>query len=210
MTDDTLWLRTCYDPSTEDSWASIQSYFEKDFWGDVPPIFNDPSLYNYGSNWEKFFLRFPQLLSNDQTVEEYDESVDEALQEGIESESIDAQHAEENGYDPVEDANPWTCFYSEYLWRLVAGRLHIIDAKTLAKKGRHAGKILVMWFDHGGRAIRYSRQTLNEAAEIAACFHYMLRDRGCWEYAQIGDSYEWGAPLGPPYWHSGETDSESE
>ncbi|KAJ5715692.1 uncharacterized protein N7483_012873 [Penicillium malachiteum] len=205
LSDDPIWLRTCYDPSTEDSWTNIQNYLELKF-GHPPSTFNDPSLYNFGSNWEKVFLRAPQLLSNDQSAEEYDEYVDEALQEGIESESMDAQHAEENGYDPVEDELPWTCFYSEYLWRLVAGRIHIVDAKTLAHKGRNAGKVLVMWFDHGGRAIRYAREELDEAGSIGGCFDYILKDHNCWANGDIGESYEWGAPLGPPY---GEYSSET-
>ncbi|KAJ6035817.1 hypothetical protein N7540_000096 [Penicillium herquei] len=206
---ETLWLRTCYEPSTEDSWTEIQKYLAHKFW-DEPPIFNDPSLYNYGSNWEKVFLRAPQLLYNDQLNEEFDEYVDEALQEGIESESCDAQHAEENGYDPVEDELPWTCFYSEYLWRLIAGRIHVIDKKTLAKKGRNAGKVLVIWFDHCGRAIRYSRQELDAAGSIAGGMDYYLKDHGCWTNADIGESYEWGAPLGPPYWKGGDDDEETE
>ncbi|CAG8429201.1 unnamed protein product [Penicillium salamii] len=199
LTDDPLWLRTCYEPSTEESWARIQSYLEHKFGGNPPPIFNSPSLYNFGSDWEKVFLRCPELLSNTQSAEEYDEYVNEALQEGIEDESEDAQHAEESGYDPVEDGLPWICFYSEYLWRLVAGRIHIVDAITLASDGRDAGKVLVMWFDQCGRAIRYSREELDEAGSIAGCFDYILRDRRCWQNAEIGGSYEWGAPLGPPY-----------
>ncbi|CAG7939343.1 unnamed protein product [Penicillium salamii] len=202
LTDDPLWLRTCYEPSTKDSWARVQSYLEHKF-GNPPPIFNNPSLYNFDSDWEKVFLRCPELLISTQSAEEYDEYVNEALQEGIEDESEDAQHAEESGYDPVEDGLPWICFYSEYLWRLVAGRIHIVDAITLASDGRDAGKVLVMWFDHCGRAIRYYREELDEAGSIAKCFNYILRDLRYWQNAEIGGSYEWGALLGPPYGENG-------
>ncbi|CAG8927359.1 unnamed protein product [Penicillium salamii] len=202
LTDDPLWLRTCYEPSTKDSWARVQSHLEHKF-GNPPPIFNSPSLYNFNSDWEKVFLRCPELLISTQSAEEYDEYVNEALQEGIEDESEDAQHAEESGYDPVEDGLPWICFYSEYLWRLVAGRIHIVDATTLASDGRDAGKVLVMWFDHCGRAVRYYREELEEAGNIAKCFDYILRDLRCWQNAEIGGSYEWGAPLGPPYGENG-------
>ena len=108
----------------------------------------------------------------------------------------------------MEDEHPWICFYSEYLWRLIAGRIHIGDAITLASEGRDAGKVLVMWFDQGGRAIRYAREELDEAGSIAGCFNYILKDHGCWDNAEIGEFYEWGAPLGPPYGENGRETSE--
>lgn len=89
--------------------------------------------------------------------------------------------------------------YSEYLWRLSAGRIYIADAKTLASKGRNAGKILVVWYDECGRGIRCCRQKLDEVVEETGCFSYLLKDHACWENAEICESYEAGAPLGPPY-----------
>lgn len=151
-------------------------------------------MYNFGDNWENIFLRTPQLLRNTCLAEEHEEYVAEALQEGIEAENFD----EEQGYDS-EDAMPWMTFYSEYLWRLSAGRIYIADAKTLASKGRNAGKILVVWYDECGRGIRCYRQKLDEAVEETGCFSYLLKDHACWENAEICESYEEGAPLGPPY-----------
>ncbi|KAJ5150880.1 uncharacterized protein N7482_010132 [Penicillium canariense] len=198
LNDDPCWLRTYYDPSSEDSWGQIQDYIDTKIGGPVT-VYNDSSLYNFGSNWEKIFLRAPQLLDNTCLFEEYEEYVEEALEEGIESESGDAQHAGENGYDPVEDENPWICFYSEYLFRLAAGHIYIVDEKTLASEGPDAGTVLVMWYDECGRAIRYYREEAMHAAEIANLAPCYLKDYACWDNAEIGESYEWGAPLGPPY-----------
>lgn len=196
MIDGPYWLRTCYEPFSEESWTEIQSHLEGKF--RRPPIYNDLSLYNFGSNWEKIFLRLPQLLDNTCSVEEYEEDAEEALQAGIEAESFDPQVAKESGYNPVEDENPWVNFYSDYHMQLVAGRIHIVDAITLAS-GPDIGTVLVVWFDQCGRAIRYSREELEDASDIANVSNIMLNEFGCWANAQIGQSYEWGAPLGPPY-----------
>ncbi|KAJ5988360.1 hypothetical protein N7481_003570 [Penicillium waksmanii] len=79
------------------------------------------------------------------------------------------------GYDVEEDLNPWQSFYSEYHFALTAGRIYVADAKAVASKGRDAGKVLVIW-----DAI--------ERANLDDCY---LKDYSCWEYAQIGKTYEW-------------------
>ncbi|KAF3392434.1 hypothetical protein F1880_008902 [Penicillium rolfsii] len=191
LNDNPCWLRTCYDPSTEGSWARIQDYIDNMVGGSVT-VFNDSSLYNFGTNWEKIFLRVPQLLDNTCSFEEYKENVQEALEEGIESEEMDPQLAEESGYDPEEDCNPWICFYSEYLFCLVAGHIYIVDEKTLASEGPDAGTVLIVWYDECGRATRYYREEAMHAAEIANLSRCYLKDRACWDNAEIGESYEWG------------------
>ncbi|PYH33397.1 uncharacterized protein BO87DRAFT_407599 [Aspergillus neoniger CBS 115656] len=182
LNEDPCWLRTCYDPSTEGLWARIQDYIDTKVGGPVT-VFNDSSLYNFGSNWEKIFLR----------------NVQEALEEGIESDETDPHRAEESGYDPEEDGNPWICFYSEYLFRLAAGHIYVVDEKTLASEGADAGTVLIIWYDECGRAIRYYREKAMHAAEIANLDPCYLKERACWNNAEIGESYKWGAPLGPPY-----------
>ncbi|PWY79955.1 hypothetical protein BO83DRAFT_355202 [Aspergillus eucalypticola CBS 122712] len=198
LNEDPCWLRTCYDPSTEGSWARIQDYIDTKVGGSVT-VFNDSFLYNFGSSWEKIFLRVPQLLDNTCLFEEYEENVQEALEEGLESDETDPHRAEESGYDPEEDGNPWICFFSEYLFRLAAGHIHIVDEKTLASEGADAGTVLIIWYDECGRAIRYYREEAMHAAEIANLDPCYLKERACWNNAEIGESYKWGAPLGPPY-----------
>ncbi|KAJ5140469.1 hypothetical protein N7448_003877 [Penicillium atrosanguineum] len=79
--------------------------------------------------------------------------------------------------------------------RLVAGRIHIVDAITLAcSEGPEARTILVVWIDQCGRAIRNSREELEDASDIANVFNAMLNEFPCWTNAQIGQSYEWGGP----------------
>lgn len=202
--EDPCWLRTCYDPSSENAWAQIQEYIDTKVVGPVT-VYNDSSLYNFGSKWEKIFLRAPQLLDNSCLFEEYEEYVREALEEGLEDEATDVQRAEEGGYDPVEDENPWICFYAEYLFRLAVGQIYIVDEKTLASEGLDAGTILVVWYDECGRTIRYCREKSEHAAELANLNPCYIKDRALWYNAEIGESYEWGAPLGPPYGENRET-----
>ncbi|KAJ5928250.1 hypothetical protein N7466_007206 [Penicillium verhagenii] len=195
---DTCWLRTYYDPSSEVSWAQIQNYIDSMIV--IPPkVYNDSSLYNFGSNWEKIFLRAPQLLDSDDLFEEYEEYIQEALEGRIERESGDAQRAEEDGYDPVEDENPWICFFAQYLFRLVRGRIYIVDETSFATEGPDAGTVLVVWYDECGREIRYYREEAMQAAEMANVDLCYINEHACWTNAEIGESYEWGAPLGPPY-----------
>ena len=71
------WLCTYYESSSKDSWAKIQSHIKGKL--GRPTICNDFSLYNFGSNWAKTFLRLPQLLDNTCPAEDYEEDAQEAL-----------------------------------------------------------------------------------------------------------------------------------
>ena len=94
LNEDPCWLRTCYDPSQK---ARGPGFKITSIPRSVGPatVFNDSSLYNFGSNWENIFLRAPQLLDNTCLFEEYEENVQEALEEAIESDETDPQRAEE-------------------------------------------------------------------------------------------------------------------
>ncbi|KAJ5936895.1 hypothetical protein N7466_003345 [Penicillium verhagenii] len=195
---DLNWVRTCYDPSLEESWAQIQNTIENTVMGESK-VFNDPSLYDFGSDWEKIFLRAPQLLESHESIEDHEEYLQEALDYAIDAESGGADLAEDARALDSEDEDPWISFYSEYMFQLAQGRIYIVDRKTLSSKGRNAGKVIVVWFDECGRTIRYFREKVMDAAEFASLDPCYLKEYPCWEYAEIGESYDWGTPLGPPY-----------
>ncbi|KAJ5935965.1 hypothetical protein N7454_005263 [Penicillium verhagenii] len=196
--DNPSWVRTCYDPSLEDSWAQIQNCIENNVMGESK-VFNDSSLYDFGSNWERIFLRAPQLLESHTSIEAHEEYLQEALDDAIDAECGDADLTEDARDLDSEDEDPWISFYSEYMFRLAQGRFHVVDRKTLSSKGRNAGKVIVVWFDDCGRTIRYFREKAIDAAENASLDPCYLKDYPCWEYAEIGEFYDWGTPLGPPY-----------
>jgi hypothetical protein len=170
-------------------------------------IYSDKSLYNFGSNYENIFPRVPQLLESSTRPEEFEEYLKETFDEAIEDEALDPKHAEENGYDPEGDLNPWPIFYSEYHVALAAGRIYVVDAKAVASEGHDAGKVLVIWYDECGRTIRYYRERVRDAIERANLDDCYLKDYSCWVHAQIGKAYECGGPLGPPYADNDEEDS---
>ncbi|CDM36007.1 hypothetical protein DTO013E5_5502 [Penicillium roqueforti] len=101
-------------------------------------------------------------------------------------------------YRLIANENPWPLFYPDYHIQLIINRIHIVDKTALASEGPDTGKVLVVFVDKGGRAIHYSRLELKDAADIAYLLNFMLQEHGCWVNAQIGQSYEWGAPLRPP------------
>ncbi|KAI2700440.1 hypothetical protein CBS147332_8051 [Penicillium roqueforti] len=106
-------------------------------------------------------------------------------------------------YRLIANENPWTLFYPDYHIQLIINRIHIVDKTALASEDPDTGKVLVLFVDKCGRAIRYSRLELKDAADIAYLSNFIPKEHGYWVNAQIGQSYEWGAPLRPPYGENG-------
>ena len=84
-----LWLRTCYEPASEHAWSTIETQLQQQYplregkWG-YPSLFSDSTLYDFGAEYERTFLRMPQLLESAKSVAEYEEETQRTLQEGIE------------------------------------------------------------------------------------------------------------------------------
>ncbi|PYI04709.1 hypothetical protein BO78DRAFT_388405 [Aspergillus sclerotiicarbonarius CBS 121057] len=131
-------------------------------------------------DWNRIFLRMPQLLGIDDSAEEHQDFVEEALQEGIEWDAGDAENAAADGYGSEEDGLPWPVFHAGYDQACVVGRIHIIDSQTLASEGKDAGNVLVVFFDECGWAVRFSREELGHVADITRVDNCMLDEHGCW------------------------------
>ncbi|KAL4972145.1 hypothetical protein BDW66DRAFT_163118 [Aspergillus desertorum] len=58
------WLRTAYEPSSEPAFSALATALETKF-GDRDMLLDDPILYNFGDDWQRIFLRAPQLLEGD-------------------------------------------------------------------------------------------------------------------------------------------------
>lgn len=156
-------------------------------WG-YPSLFTDSTLYNFGAEYERIFLRMPQLLESAKSVAEYEEETQRTLQEGIEDQE-----------DEGENANPWEISFEEYHFELIMGHMYVADTTTFASEGPDAGKLLLVWYDECGRTIRSTRLTLREAADMALLSNAEINDWPCWVHGDIGQSYQWGQWLGPPY-----------
>jgi hypothetical protein len=189
------WLRTCYEPSTDTAFSDIVSKLEDRFGGEVI-ILNDPTLYDFGADWHKIFLRIPQLLEFQGSADGYNKRLQKTLQEVLN--------------DKGEDSEEYKDDYTVYHWTLVVGRIHVVDGTTLATEGRNAGKVRIVFYDECDRVVRSYSAEVDEAADITSVDNYILNEHGCWVHGRIGKDYKWGAPLGPPYDQvdSDETDSE--
>ncbi|KAL4958972.1 uncharacterized protein BDV14DRAFT_185652 [Aspergillus stella-maris] len=205
ISDSTPWLRTYYASSPEASitWENIQEEAASKTIGQ-PIFYDDESLYNFGKEWSRIFMRAPQLLQYRGSVDEREEDIATSLNEAIEGQNLDPERAKEEGYDPDEDTCPWPTFYNNYHLYLVIRRLNVVDEVTLSpvlkREGRKdAGKVKVVWFDECGRTVRYSRESVLQAAECVNLSNGEMDDYGCWVNARIGREYLWGESLGPPY-----------
>ncbi|KAJ5715267.1 uncharacterized protein N7483_012448 [Penicillium malachiteum] len=192
-----LWLRTCYGPDSEPAWNTshdeeMSRLLEEDM------ICNDESLYNFGLNWERIFLLRPEILETGRNVQKYEEETQSALSEVVESEANSSQGADDS-LDPVEALDMDRDISFSYHRMRSLNRIHIVDATTLASDGPDAGKVLIVFFDELGQTVRYARDELDEAVEHTALTNIYLEDHLCWAYANIGELYQRGHPLGPPY-----------
>lgn len=149
---------------------------------------NDASLYDYGADWQKIFLRMPQLLECLGSADEYEELVQAKIEEG-------------NAANAVDPAVPFTHHYADYHMALTIGCIHIFDAEAFASE-HHALRPLVVWYDECGRIVRFSRETFNFLMEPAPCPGLDLADDDSWIFAKIGEFYRCGAPLGPPMYRA--------
>jgi hypothetical protein len=154
---------------------------EDQFAGEVV-ILNDPTLYDFGADWHKIFLRIPQLLEFQGSADGYNKRLQKTLQEVLDDE----------GEDSEEDKDDYTVYH----WTLVVGQIHVVDGTTLATEGRNAGKVRIVFYDECGRVVRSYRAEVDEAADITSVDNYILNEHGCWVHGRIGKDYKWGAPLG--------------
>lgn len=195
--DDIYWLRTCYGWDSESAWNTIYDE-QMSRLLDEDSICNDESLYNFGPNWERIFLIKPELLETDLTAEEYEEATQMALSEAIELEADSPQRAEDSR-DPVDDLDLDLRISFSYHQVISLNRIHIVDATTLASEGLDAGKVLIVFFGEFGRTVRFAREEPFESVEMTALSNAFLDDHACWAWAEIGEIYRRGQPLGPPY-----------
>lgn len=192
----TPWLRTCYEPSTEAAFSTILDWLEYKFGSQVVPMLNDPALYDFGPDWNKIFLRIPQLLEHWDSADGYYERLREALRE---ESDLDEERVAEG-----EDEDNYIAYY----WAVVNGRIHVVDKTTLASEGRNAGKVRIVWYDDCGRVVRSYRAEVDEAADITGVDNPILDENPCWLNGKVGKEYKWGAALGPPLRMESEGDGE--
>ncbi|KAL2833174.1 hypothetical protein BJY01DRAFT_253592 [Aspergillus pseudoustus] len=180
--------------------------------GDTDMILNVAEIYDFGRDWQRIFLRAPQLLEVVWSSEEYREWLEEALHYGGDAD-YDDDHEEEDEDDNDDDddddderaresesGSEYKFDYTPYHWAMFVGRIHIIDSITLqASGGPDAGKVLIVWYDACGRVVRSCREIVYLAADITTVDNAILDDSPWWLNGETGPVYRWRRPLGPPY-----------
>ncbi|KAJ5116240.1 hypothetical protein N7456_000588 [Penicillium angulare] len=135
----------------------------------------------------------PEILETGLSVEQYEKDIKLGLCDGIEIETSSDDSNPESGI-----ALDMRISFSYHKERSL-NRIHIVDATTLASDGPDAGKVLIVFFDEFGQTVRYSREDSDYAVEITALTNGSLDDHPCWHSANIGELYQRGQQLGPPY-----------
>jgi hypothetical protein len=104
-------------------------------------LLNDASRYDFGDNWERVFMRMPQLLEKWRVdAQVYRQRVQQAL--------MDVRRRDEeewrSGGIPT---TPTSKLYEDYHWAMQVGSLFVVDERTLSSTVPDAGTGLVVWFD---------------------------------------------------------------
>lgn len=198
------WLRTYYGPDSDAAFASLLAARP-----DPPelPMFQDADRYDYGIEWWRVFTRMPEMLEPyRRTPEQHSIANSEALHQCVQAEQEERQAVEEEGADWDEDGPCWTDLYSAYHYKAQVGLIFVADEETLHAVPPAEGKVLGVWYDVMGRAVRSTRLTAQETWAVEGLEENMagaIVEHDEWKRADIGVEYDWDGPLGPPY--SGDT-----
>ncbi|KAJ5701323.1 hypothetical protein N7488_008871 [Penicillium malachiteum] len=138
------------------------------------------------------------ILETGQSLAKYEEATQLALSEAAQFEA-DTHRRADDSREPADDLERDSQISFDYHQKRSLNRIHIVDATTLASDGPDAGKVLIVFFDEFGQNVRYAREEADEAVENTALTNAHLDDHACWANANIGELYQRGHPLGPPY-----------
>ena len=191
-----VWLRTCYKPGSDDLHVKLlSSLAPRDLAevvgssDNVSYVLDDSSLYDYGSDWLRIFVRIPELPQGygprgESAVTGYHKAIREAQVEAI----------REFGEDEIEDLEEPD--YTDMQSRCVTNFFFVEDEESL-----HTGKVLIVWLDECGRTIRQCRILPADASDVVG-IQYSPGLFEClpqWLDGEVGAAYLTGGICGPPY-----------
>lgn len=201
------WLRTCYSDAngspTDQAHASLlaQSGLLHIGGSDIVTfILDDAARYKYDPEWQKIFLRIPQLVDRPPyksiSPADFEAGKNTAIQGYEEQMEAENFHRDPETSSQSEDEDEYDNLYlSAYHAASVIGTIWIADSEALL-----SGKVLLVWFDDHGRTVRSLRMHPSHIQNLEA-----EMDNGggamfepLWEIAVVGDEYERGGVCGPP------------
>jgi hypothetical protein len=156
------WLRTCYSDAngspTDQAYASLlaqSGLLHIDGSDIVTFILDDAARYNYGPEWQKIFLRIPQLVDRPPyksiSPADFEAGKNTAIQEYEEQMEAENFHRDPETSSQSSDEDEYDNLYlSAYHAASVIGTIWIADSEALL-----SGKVLLVWFDDHGRTGNY-------------------------------------------------------
>jgi hypothetical protein len=186
----TIWLRTCYDESTDEAHQRLLDELNYDLALEVyENILDDAEHYNYTDDWRRIFEVVPERL-----LEETQDNAD--MRQKPEQHEAQIQEAKRKvNINDVDDIDALRKATTQFHLRAACRYLLIADKVAL-----DSGKVLAVFFDDYGRTVRQSRVPPEFCEELAgAWFDGLLGEVDAFIDAEVGPDYLPGGPCGPPY-----------
>ncbi|KZF20521.1 hypothetical protein L228DRAFT_249277 [Xylona heveae TC161] len=184
--DKSIWLRTCYENGSDAKHAELLSSLKQPIEEITNGrghecLFDDMTLYDYGSHWDRIFTRFPELVADpfadlDRKEKKTRDARAEALREWKEEE--------------VDELD-----YEAFLHYHVTAHFFVEDRETLFGNGR----MLIVWLDDQGRVVRETRiDTTEQLYEVfGLCSDGSIYEcSGTWLDGEVGPAYQHDGELG--------------
>lgn len=190
-----IWFRTCYFDAEGNTTDAIHNQlFEQSVMYQDPVrmqpgclLYDDAARYNYGSEWQKIFMRIPQKLRITQTPEAFERRKAQAI------ESVRNWKEAEAGSGDPEYQSQLDVLCSTYQSTNVVGMIYVADEEAFA-----SGELLIAWYDEWGRVVRSNRMLPKDIDQLSGIMVIGAQyDMVEWVYGAIGDDYNVGGAFGP-------------
>lgn len=194
-----IWLRTCYKSGSDNLHTKLLSLFDRDladmvntymYGVEVSHILDDSSLYNYGSDWSRIFVRVPEVAQGmmgpigEGSIKEVEHMVKDAQIEAV-------REFEEDEIEELQEPD-----YTKMQSLCVTNFLFVEDEEAL-----NTGKVLIVWLDERGRIIRQCRIVPQDMEGPLGIQHSPAgyESSPAWLCGEVGVAYRRGGICGPPY-----------
>lgn len=196
-----VWLRTCYSEGSDQKHEKLVGSVDiSNPVNGVYRLLNDPSLYNYGTHWQRVFDIFPELLEPNQgdsnSYQERQRQAREALER-----FTDGGLA--NTPSSLLDYLPYVSGgeLEEYVAEVLQSDVHkasVVAAIVLEdEEALETGNVAVMFLDALGRVVRMKRVGVGEAQQMGGSWLDGSWDETAeWEEGDCGQDYEAGDSCG--------------
>ncbi|KAL8782912.1 MAG: hypothetical protein Q9213_005024 [Squamulea squamosa] len=192
-----VWLRTYYSDGADQKHDELVEYVDMELAVDGENrLLNDPSLYDFGANWQQVFDILPELLEPEEGDWSYHKDKQRQAREELEAfaeggvarapkmlqenlATFQGRELEDYMAKALQSAVHESCVIS---WIILE------DEEALT-----TGKLAVMFLDALGRVVRSSRVGIGEASQISGFWQNgSWNEIAEWEDGELGEDYKDG------------------